>query len=109
MTTNPLARLIADRIAELDVSYRETAHRSNGRLSYETVRNIALGKHTGLLRENAIEGLHVALRIPRRVIVEAMGEPWPWPDRFRQLGPDDRARVEALADELLAKRNEGEA
>ena len=107
--TNPLARLIADRIAELDVSYRETAHRSNGRLSYETVRNIALGKHTGLLRENAVEGLSVALRIPRRVILEAMGEPWVLPDRFRQLGPVDRARVEALADELLAKQNEGES
>ena len=107
MTTNPLARLIADRIAELDLSLREVSARSNGRLSHETVRNIALGRHTGMLSERVVDGLNIALRIPRRIILEAVGEPWPWPDRFRQLGPVERARVEALADELLAKQNEG--
>jgi hypothetical protein len=85
---------------------REAARRSGDRVSYETIRKIARGAHSGRIGDEVAEGLARALDVPvARVYAAAEmqdpGAPWHWPARFNRLAPSERQLVEDVAAALL--------
>jgi hypothetical protein len=101
-----LDALVTQRLAELGISSRAAAARSRDRVSYETVRKIASGKHSGRISDQTAAGLALALDVPLGRIYEAASAPrpvsrWAWPERFDRLPLTQRAMVEDLASALL--------
>lgn len=103
-----LQRLVQDRADELSItSARELARRAAGKVSYETIRRILIGKHSGRLTDDIAAGLAMALELPvarvREVaeLAPSLG-PWHWPTRFEVLDIEDRRLVEAIASRLAA-------
>lgn len=114
MTTTDLARLIRDRLAALDLSYRAAAARSRGMLTHGNISAIITGKHSGKLSERTIDGLVLALGIPRTEIEKATGiyrerpaEPFQLPEELNRLNRKERALLVQLGTALLAAREEG--
>jgi hypothetical protein len=114
MTTTDLARLVRERLAEEDLSYRTAAARSRGLITYSTVGAIASGRHGGALSERTIDGLALALGVPRRRIEEAAGvyrerpaEPFRLPEELNRLNRKERALLVQFGSALLAAREEG--
>lgn len=114
MTTTDLSRLVRDRLAELDLSYRQAAGRSRGLISHGTIGAIATGKHGGDLAEQTLDGLALALDVSRRQIEEAAGvyrvrpaEPFRLPEELNRLGRKERALLVQMGMALLAAREEG--
>lgn len=113
-----LRDLVIRRLIELGhdgrpLAYKPAAMLSGGRVSHETIRQIATGKHSGRLSDEKIEGLAMALRVPADVIYRAAKVPkpgtrWRWPDRFDRLPEEDRRLVEAMASRLLLLHERGE-
>lgn len=113
-----LQDLILLRVSELGdssgpMSAREVARRSEGLVSYETVRNLMRGmRHTGRISDRVAEGLSRALQIPVVRVYEAAGVPapgerWQWPHRFDRLNPAQRALVEEVAAAILEAETRG--
>lgn len=92
---------------------REAARRSEGMVSYETLRNLARGvRHTGRITDRVAEGISLALQVPVAKVYEAAGAPvpgerWKWPQRFDRLDPAQRSLVEDVAAALLEAREKG--
>jgi hypothetical protein len=114
MTTTDLARLIRDRLAALDLSYRQAAARSRGMLTHGSIGAIVTGKHGGKLSERTIDGLVLALGIPRTEIEKAIGiyrdrpaEPFRLPEELNRLNRKERSLLIQLGTALLAAREEG--
>lgn len=115
MTTTDLTRLIRDRLAELDLSYRAAAARSRGMITHGTIGAIATGKHGGGLSEQTIDGLALALDLPRTRIEKAAGiyreerpaEPFRLPEELNRLTRKERSLLVQLGSALLAAREEG--
>ncbi|MER6531201.1 hypothetical protein [Streptomyces sp. NPDC001508] len=114
MTTTDLARLIKDRLAALDLSYRTAAARSRGMLTPANLSAIVTGKHGGKLTERTIDGLALALGLPRADIERAAGiyrerpaEPFKLPEELNRLNRKERALLEQMGLALLAAREEG--
>lgn len=106
--TRSLQRLVQDRADELGItSARELTRRAGGTVSYETIRRILIGKHSGRLTDDIAAGLAMALSLPVARVREAaelaptLG-PWHWPTRFEVLDFEDRRLVEAIASRLAA-------
>lgn len=108
--TKSLQRLVQDRADELGItSTRELTRRAKGTVSYETVRRILTGKHSGRLTDEIAEGLAAALSLPVARIREVaelaptLG-PWYWPPRFEVLDAEERRLLEGLASKLAAAK-----
>jgi hypothetical protein len=98
----PLHRLVADRMAELDMSSRQVGQRAA----------IAAGTHRHKVTDATLRGLALALDLPASALFDAAGvEPdlpeWRMPQRFRVLSPDERHAVEQIADVILKLRRKG--
>lgn len=114
---NALQDLALRRLAELgDASgplpARVAAERSRGRVSYETLRSIARGAHSGRLSDRVAEGLAMALDVPVQEVYDAARIPrpqsrWLWPERFDRLDAAQRRIVEDVAGGFLEAYEKG--
>lgn len=114
---NQLQDLVLRRLAELGepsapMSARRAAERSNGLVTYETMRIIARGEHSGKLTDRVAEGLSRALEVPLAEIYDAAKLPrrttrWIMPERFDRLDMAQRRIVEDVAAALLESYEKG--
>jgi hypothetical protein len=112
-----LHELVLRRLAELGepgspMSVRRAADRSRGRITYETLRVIARGEHSGKLTDKVAEGLAMALDVPLQQVYDAARVPrpqsrWVMPERFDRLDPPQRRLVEDFAAGLLEAYDKG--
>lgn len=113
-----LQDLVLRRLVELgDVEgalpLRIAADKSRGKVSYESIRRIARGKH-GRINDRVAEGLAEALDVPLAAVYRAAGVPrpgarWEWPERFDRLPPAQRKVVEDVAAAMLEMFDKGRA
>lgn len=108
-----LQQLVADRLAELGdrrgpLSARQAAARAKGKVSYETLRLILRGEHSGKLTDDVVDGLALALDVPRSRVLGAMGRqmhqplpPFALPARADQLSRAQRKVVLGVIDAIL--------
>jgi len=114
---NELAELVVRRLAELGepgqpMSIRRAAERSRGKVSHETLRQIAIGRHTNDITDTVAEGIAVALDVSVEQVYRAARVPrprskWQWPERFDRLDIEQRRLVEAFAAALLEAYEKG--
>lgn len=109
-----LQQLVTDRLIELGtpgrpLSYRAAAARGRGFISHGTIGRIARGEHAGVLEEDTVIGLALALGVSRTCVEKAAGthrarplEPFALPSRANRLTRRERAVVLAMVDALLA-------
>lgn len=112
-----LQDLLLTRLAELGdakgpMSAREAARRANGLVSYESMRHIGRGIHSGAITDRVAEGLSLALQVPLERVYRAAGTPmpgerWELPARASRLDPAERRLVEDVINGLLAARDKG--
>ena len=118
MPSNGLRDLVVRRLIELGdgtkpLPYKEAALQSGGRVSHELIRQIALGRHSGRLGDEKIEGLAAALKVPVAQVYEVANIPqprarWNWPARFDRLQEHERRIVESVAAGLLNAYERGQ-
>lgn len=116
-TMNELQELVLRRLEDLGgpdgpMSLRDAAARSQGLVSYETIRKIIRGKHTGRIEPDSAEGLARALQVPVAKIYEAARQPqpqtrWVMPPRLDRLDLAQRSLVEDVAGALLDAYEKG--
>ena len=114
---NELQALVIRRLDELGdhtgpLSARRAAEKSRGGVSYETLRNISRGTHSGNITDRTAEGLAMALDVPVAQVYAAARVPrpqsrWLWPERFDRLDPAQRRLIEDLAGALLEAYEKG--
>lgn len=117
-STPPLQRLVADRLAELDLSTREASAKSKGpdgvpRISHASLNNMARGDHAwARIKPETVDALADVLDVPPSRIRKAMAEssdaqlpPFRMPPRHDRLNQANRATVTAVADRLLAEQD----
>lgn len=113
-----LQRLVADRLAELDRSYREAARQSGGLVSHGTLQKIATGQHSGRVEESTLRGIALAIDEPVSRVRESAGirddfGGFQLPERASKLRPKQRkallAMMEALLDDLSEDAREGQS
>lgn len=112
--TMTLQDLVLRRLAELGdtetpLSVRQATERAQGLLSFESLRRIARGEHSGRISDRVAEGLSLALGVPAAEIYDAAGvqaplSPWELPQTFDRLDREERALVEDVARGLLRAR-----
>lgn len=105
----PIQKLVLDRLADGNLSYREAASRSNGLISHATLNQIALGKYP-LVRVNprTVRGLALALDVKvSEVESELLKSGGQAPTEFKlpkkadKLSAAQRKAVLAFVDALL--------
>ncbi len=108
-----LQELMAERLGVLGdrrgpMSTRQAASRAGGKVSYETLRLLARGDHSGKLTDDTVDGLALALDVPRSRVLAAMGRqmgqslpPFTLPDRAHQLTRSQRKAVLSVVDAIL--------
>lgn len=109
--------LVLTRLAELGepgkpMSAREAARRSHNGVSYDTLYQIANGKHTGRITNRTAEGIAAALDVPVARVYDAAGAPrpqgrWLLPEEFDRLTVEQRRLIEDLCSALLAADSQG--
>lgn len=114
---NELQDLVLRRLAELGdpgqpLSLRRAAERSRGLVSYEILRQITRGEHSGNITDRTAEGIAQAIDVPARVVYAAarVARPvgrWQWPERFDRLTLPQRRIVEAVAAGFLEAYEQG--
>lgn len=114
---NELQDLVLRRLAELGtpgapLSVRAAAERARGLVSYEILRQIARGEHSGNITDRTAEGLALALDVPAGAVYRAAQVPrpmtrWQWPARFDRLDPAQRRLVEDVAGAILDAYEKG--
>lgn len=111
---NGLARLIVDEKAKQDLSYRDMARRSRGKVSSGYFNGIANGKYDGQVSDEKLRGIAEALDLPFRTVAEAAGKPvdgplipFQLPAKASRLSARSRRAVLSVVDALLAAE-EGE-
>jgi hypothetical protein len=105
----PLQELVTSRLADLDLSYRAAAARSNGLISHGTVNYIAQGvTRPESLQPRTIRGLALALDLPvsevERAVHESGGKltvEFRLPKKADKLSPAQRRAVLAFVNALL--------
>lgn len=70
--TNPLQRLVANRLAELELTYRAAAARSGGLVSHSTLHNITKGR-VGRMEDDTLRGIALAIDVPVSQVRDAAG------------------------------------
>lgn len=114
---NELQDLVLRRLAELGtpgspMSIRQATERARGLVSYEILRKLARGEHSGRIADSTAEGLALALDVPAATVYQAARVPrplsrWQWPARFDRLDPAQRRLVEDVAAALLESYEKG--
>lgn len=79
-----LQRLVKDKLAAGDLSYRAAAGHSHGLIDHSAIHQIATGRMQGNLSEKAIAGLALALQCSPREVEDAIEETLR-PKRFMEL------------------------
>lgn len=104
----PMQRFVLDRLAELNLTYRAAADRSEGLISFGTINQIATGRHTGRLTPRAQRGLALALDVPlgkiQKVYEETQAAPvetYRLPERANKLSPKQFKALLAVMDGFL--------
>jgi hypothetical protein len=106
-----LQELVLTRLAELGdekapMSALQASKAAGGHVSYETIRLIARGNHSGRINDRIASGLALALRVPVERVYQAAGLPapgerWEWPRRFDRLAHAQRRVIEDVAAAVL--------
>lgn len=106
-----LQELVERRLRELGdhrgpMPTRKAAARSGGKVSYETLRLIKLGQHSGSINEDTAEGIALALDLPLEVVLTLAGRRIPQgsfelPKRAETLTKSERAVVLSVVDAIL--------
>lgn len=114
---NELQLLVLRRLNELGdstgpMAARAAADRSRGAVSYETLRRIGNGTHSGRISDRTAEGIALALDVPVAQVYAAAAIPrpqsrWLWPERFDRLDTAQRQLVEEVAGALLEAYEKG--
>lgn len=114
---NELQQLVLRRLDELGdrtgpMSTRAAAERSGGLVSYETLRGIARGTHSGKITDRTAEGISRALDVPLAQVYLTARVPrpqsrWRWPERFDRLDAAQRRLVEDVAAAMLEAYEKG--
>lgn len=114
---NLLQDLALTRLAELGVpgaplSIRRATEKARGLISYEVLRQVVRGEHSGNITDRTAEGLALALDVPVALIYAATNVPrpmsrWHWPARFDRLDPAQRRVVEDVAAAILESYEKG--
>lgn len=100
---NELQDLVLRRLAALGdntgpMSARAAAKRSRGAISFETLRSIARGTHSGKIADSTAEGIALALDVPVAEVYRAARVPRP---RSRFVLPERFDRLDAAQRRLL--------
>lgn len=114
---NELQDLMLRRLAELGtpgspMSLRRATERARGLVSYEIIRKISHGDHSGRIEDNTAQGLAMALDVPIQEVYNAARVPrplsrWALPPRFDRLDMAQRRVVEDVAAALLDAYEKG--
>jgi hypothetical protein len=85
---------------------RRAAARSEGKVSYETLRLLKLGRHSGSISLEVAEGIALALDLPLTTVLEVAGQripqgPFTLPKRADTLTKAERAVVLSVVDAIL--------
>ncbi|MFC6006473.1 hypothetical protein [Angustibacter luteus] len=106
-----LQQLVERRLRELGdhrgpMPTRRAAARSEGKVSYETLRLLKLGQHSGAISAEVAEGLALALDVPLTTVLEVAGQriplgPFVLPKRAETLTKAERAAVLSVVDAIL--------
>lgn len=114
---NELAALVLRRLEDLGtpdspMSIRQATQRARGLTSFETLRKIVRGEHSGRISDETAEGIALALEIPVKEVYDAARVPrpqtrWNWPAKFDRLDLPQRRLVEDVAASLLEAYEKG--
>lgn len=106
-----LQELVDRRLSELGgargaMSTRQAAARSSGKVSYETLRLIKIGQHSGSISQEVAEGIAEALEVPVTQVLRLAGRripqgPFVLPRRADTLTKNERAVVLSVVDAIL--------
>ncbi|HET8615478.1 MAG TPA: hypothetical protein VFL94_08135 [Actinomycetales bacterium] len=106
-----LQELVDRRLSELGgsrgpMSTRQAAARSDGKVSYETLRLIKIGQHSGSISQEVAEGIAQALEVPVTDVLKLAGRripqgPFVLPRRAETLTKSERAVVLSVVDAIL--------
>jgi hypothetical protein len=106
-----LQELVDRRLTELGsgrgpMSTRQAAARSDGKVSYETLRLIKIGQHSGSISQEVAEGIAQALEVPVADVLKLAGRripqgPFQLPRRAETLTKSERAVVLSVVDAIL--------
>lgn len=106
-----LQQLVERRLRELGdhrgpMPTRRAAARSQGKVSYETLRLLKIGQHSGAISSEVAEGLALALDVPLETVLEVAGQriplgPFVLPKRAETLTKAERAVVLSVVDAIL--------
>jgi hypothetical protein len=107
-----LQQLVDRRLRELGdhrgpMPTRRAAARSGGKVSYETLRLLKLGQHSGSISAEVAEGLALALDVPLSTVLQVAGQriplgPFLLPKRAETLTKSERAVVLSVVDAILS-------
>ena len=106
-----LQQLVETRLRELGdrrrpLSTRQAAARAGGKVSYETLRLIRTGQHSGSISQEVAEGLALALDVPLSRVLAVAGRripqgPFVLPKRAEALTKSERGVVLSVVDAIL--------
>jgi hypothetical protein len=106
-----LQQLVESRLRELGnargpLSTRQAAARAGGKVSYETLRLIRTGRHSGSISQDVAEGLALALDVPLTRVLAVAGRripqgPFVLPKRAEALTKSERGVVLSVVDAIL--------
>ncbi|WP_460460953.1 hypothetical protein, partial [Angustibacter peucedani] len=96
-----LQQLVERRLRELGdrrgpMPTRRAAARSEGKVSYETLRLLKIGRHSGAITHEVAQGIALALDVPVRTVLQVAGQriplgPFVLPPRAETLTKSERA------------------
>lgn len=108
---NPLQKLITDRLAELEISQRAAAARSQGLVTTATLNRIVNGHHTAITARVAA-GIALALDVPEARVNELARQtanPTQWTNAAKKFPALSPARQDKVMKALLDAIAENEA
>lgn len=109
-----LRTLVERRLTDLGLSARAAAAKSGDKVSRGTIDAIRSGRHSGEHEDSTVEGLALALDVPRSTILRALNwqheiglPPFAAPGTWNRLQAPERKALRAVGDALLAAYDRG--